>query len=398
MRQSLETGGPGKVWRAPECPFTIEWPAHVMEQIRAAAKEALFSLPHGGAEIGGVFWGTRAAGRVRILAARPLECEYALGPTFTLSGKDHARLAALLDDGPDAGLDDARGDPGTPGWEPVGWYHSHTRGEILLSARDVEIHNRYFPDPWQVALVVRPHSMQPMRAGFFFREANGSIHADASYCEFLLEPVVGEQTVSPAASPAGASFARRRVQGGPRGPGSPPHRNGHSREKRSWWWLCWVAIVLGMAAVVFAFKHDWAIVFTAGRPSVVLMAYDINGQLRIRWDWAAESIRSAEAGSVEIKDGATRTVVELDKPRLRGGTVSYERIGARIDVRLAVRQPGGRVYEEYTSFIGRAGQPGPNASTGRLRRELEDQAARVHELEQAVAGLQETAHRGPPQR
>ena len=199
MSPSVETGQPGEAcqtWQVPECPFPIEWSAAVLEEIRAAAMGAFFSLPHGGAEIGGVLWGTRAGGRVRILEARPLECEHALGPTFTLSAKDHARLATLLEEG--------GRDLRAHGWEPVGWYHSHTRSEILLSAQDVEIHNRYFPDPWHVALVVRPHAMRPMRAGFFFREANGSIHAASSYREFLLQPA-REPVVAQAVSPADAS-------------------------------------------------------------------------------------------------------------------------------------------------------------------------------------------------
>jgi len=180
MRQSPETERPAEAWRVPECPFPIEWSAAVMEEIRVAVAEAFFSLPHGGAEIGGVLFGTHTGGVVRILAARSLACDHALGPAFKLSGSDHARLAALLEHG----CDDLR----AQGWEPVGWYHSHTRSEILLSAGDLEIYNHYFPDPWHVALVVRPHAMRPMRAGFFFREAGGSVHADSSYGEILVQP------------------------------------------------------------------------------------------------------------------------------------------------------------------------------------------------------------------
>jgi hypothetical protein len=40
---------------------------------------------------------------------------------------------------------------------------------------------------WQVALVVRPSTSQPARAGFFWRERDGLIHASASYHEFRLE-------------------------------------------------------------------------------------------------------------------------------------------------------------------------------------------------------------------
>jgi hypothetical protein len=58
-------------WGVPVCPFTSEWSADAMERIREAATKALFSLPHGGAEIGGVPWGTHGAVCVRIMAARP---------------------------------------------------------------------------------------------------------------------------------------------------------------------------------------------------------------------------------------------------------------------------------------------------------------------------------------
>jgi proteasome lid subunit RPN8/RPN11 len=380
MRPSLETDRPGQTWQVPECPFPIEWSAAVLEGIRATAMDAFFSLPHGGAEIGGVLLGTRTGGRVRILAARPLECEHALGPTFTLSAKDHARLAALLVEG----CHDLR----AQGWEPVGWYHSHTRSEILLSAQDVEIHNCYFSDPWHVALVVRPHAMRPMRAGFFFREANGSIHADSTYKEFLLQPArepVVEQPVSPA-------IATPPPEPGPErappaiGPVAAPPAKGSQR------WHLWVAIVLGMLAGLFALKIDWTRAFAADRsPSVSLMAYDLDGQLQIRWDWAAEPIRSAEAGTLEIADGATHTVVALEKQRLRSGTVSYARTGARVDVRLALRQPGGEVREEFTSFLGQAGAP-------ELRRELQGLVVRTRELERAVANLRAAIGRDPSPR
>jgi len=371
MRSSREperSGQASPTWRVPECPFPIEWSAAVMEEIRAAAMEALFSVPHGGAEIGGVLWGTRSGGRVRILAARPLECEHALGPTFALSAKDHARLAESLADGRE-------------GWEPVGWYHSHTRSEIFLSAKDMEIYDRYFPDSWHVALVVRPHGMQPMRAGFFFREANGSVHAASTYSEFLLQPVgqVG-QAVSPAIA-SGVGQVGQAV--------SPAVRPTPPKHSRAWLW--WAAIILGIAAGLFVFKSgilkkDWTRAFAADpSSSFALMAYDLNGQLQIHWDWTAVPIRSAEAGTLEIMDGTARTVVALDKRRLRGGTISYVRTGARVDVRLSLRQPDGKVSEEFTSFLGQAGQP--DTSQASLRRDLQDQAARTRELERAVADL-----------
>jgi proteasome lid subunit RPN8/RPN11 len=88
-----------------------------------------------------------------------------------LSSRDEERLKDLLAE--------VRNKSG--GLEPVGWYHSHTRSENFLTEADLEMHNRYFPVIWQVALVVRPSTSEPARAGFFFREIGGSIHASASY-------------------------------------------------------------------------------------------------------------------------------------------------------------------------------------------------------------------------
>lgn len=48
----------------------------------------------------------------------------------------------------------------------VGWYHTHPRMGIFLSHYDTWLHNNFFPEPWQVALVVEPHKSL---AGFFIR-------------------------------------------------------------------------------------------------------------------------------------------------------------------------------------------------------------------------------------
>src|ERR1019366_256629 len=165
-------------WSVPECPFTIESSARVLDEIRLAVTDAFFSLPRGGAEIGGILVGRHDGRRVTIQGHRALECEHAFGPSFALSPKDYVRLAGLLFALPE--------DPS--GLEAVGWYHSHTRSEIFLSDADQAIHRQYFPEPWQVALVLKPHTFQPTRARFFFREANGSMRGEAAAAdEFLLQ-------------------------------------------------------------------------------------------------------------------------------------------------------------------------------------------------------------------
>jgi len=164
-------------WSTPECPFSIECSTRVLDDIRLSATDAFFSLPRGGAEIGGILLGAWQEGRLAISDYAALDCEHALGPSFTLSVSDENKLQELI-----------RAAAGSGFGRPVGWFHSHTRSGVLLSDSDLTIHNRYFPEPWQVALVVKPHTFEPMRAGFFFRGPGGIIHSSASYHEFLIEP------------------------------------------------------------------------------------------------------------------------------------------------------------------------------------------------------------------
>jgi proteasome lid subunit RPN8/RPN11 len=57
-----------------------------------------------------------------------------------------------------------------PGKQLVGWYHTHPRMAVFLSGYDVFLHQNFFPEPWQVALVMEPHSIQ---GGFFIRQQDG---------------------------------------------------------------------------------------------------------------------------------------------------------------------------------------------------------------------------------
>jgi proteasome lid subunit RPN8/RPN11 len=381
-------------WHVPECTFAIEWSPAVLEEIRMAAVEAFFSLPHGGVEIGGVLFGTRNGGGVRILASRQLACEHALGPSFTLSERDHEGLRALLKEG-------VR-DLGAQGLEPVGWYHSHTRSEIFLSSPDVAIHNRYFPDPWQVALVLRPHALKLVRAGFFFRESGGYIHADSSYREFLLQPIASAPT--PPVEQLVPTPTRRGPVGrpsvAPPGPAPTeipvPVSLSLTPRRRSWQRIWWTALILALVTGLVAFKKDW-IPYPIHRqpaPSLALMAYDLEGQVQIHWDPAAEPIRSATAGTLAITDGAVNAVVPLEKGQLQSGTFSYARSRHRtgpIDVRLAVDQPGGKKFEEFASLVGITPESKPatepSADTEALRKELHDQAVRTRRLERAIGDM-----------
>jgi proteasome lid subunit RPN8/RPN11 len=59
-----------------------------------------------------------------------------------------------------------------PGKDMVGWYHTHPRMGVFLSHYDTWLHGHFFPEPWQVALVIEPHTDV---GGFFIRQPDGTL-------------------------------------------------------------------------------------------------------------------------------------------------------------------------------------------------------------------------------
>jgi proteasome lid subunit RPN8/RPN11 len=403
----------------------------VLDDIRLAVVDAFFSLPRGGAEIGGILLGRHERGRVTITDSAALECEHAFGPSFTLSKTDLARLEELLA---------PRKNSSTV---PVGWYHSHTRSEIFLSDVDQEIHKRFFPEPWQVALVLKPHTLQPTRAGFFFREKDGSIHAAGSYHEFVLDPL----PVRPAPAP-GESFApgngespgpmvvdgpvvdiRREPEATPASP-SPAAAERESRPEkpsqpapdgtppgllatpvaappaRTWKWIGFLAAALGAGLAVGAYqtRDRWLPVAgtdsrsAAAPPAVTLTTIDHDGQLLISWDGTAPEILNSNGGILTIVDGGEPRRIPLDRTHLQTGSFTYGRQGDRVDLTLVVTQPKGPDLVEAATYVGRPPQPHPAAESSglqkerdalaaenvRLKAELSRQEERVHRLEKAL--------------
>src|ERR1700691_3708753 len=163
-------------WSVAESPVSIEYSLVVIEEIRHEVAEGFQRLSRGGIEVGGILYGTREGRTVRVLAMRPIACEHARGPAFLLSDKDRVALNEQLVRDKD--------EPNLDGLISVGWFLSHTRSEIALTESDLEIYSIFFPAPWQVSLVIRPGRGGSMRAGFFVREADGTVRAERSYLEF----------------------------------------------------------------------------------------------------------------------------------------------------------------------------------------------------------------------
>jgi proteasome lid subunit RPN8/RPN11 len=409
------------IWSAPERPFGIEYSTRVLDDIRLAVTDAFFSLPRGGAEIGGVLLGTEEHGRVTVTESVPLPCEHAYGPSFVLSPRDHVALTELL-----AELKN------NPKSIPVGWWHSHTRTEIFLSDADQEIHNRFFPEPWQVALVLKPHTFHPMRAGFFFREKDGSIRAASSYREFVVDALpmraVPSSPGGPAAAPALSrptkpngsviTVASQTIEPLPPREAALPERSetpapkfladepAPSRRR-----LLWVAAIagLGIGAAAFGTRDTWLPFFQSDAPArLALTATDQDGQLQIRWDGASPAVRQASGGALVIADGPMPLIIPLDPAHLQSGSLTYGRKGDRVDVTLTVSLGSGRDVREATAFAGSA--PTHSSATGtdpavraerdklaaenqRLKADYGRQVLRTKELETGLEDLRKVIRR-----
>jgi len=59
-----------------------------------------------------------------------------------------------------------------PGKLLLGWFHTHPRMGIFFSNMDTWLHENFFREHWQVALVIEPVSSQ---GGFFVQKADGKL-------------------------------------------------------------------------------------------------------------------------------------------------------------------------------------------------------------------------------
>jgi general secretion pathway protein A len=180
---------------------SIEFLQSFWEEILPAVMTDFLRVPWGGPEAGGVLFGRREPGSVRILAFRPLECEHAFGPAFQLSEDDQSRLRDVLEQ--------AKTDPELAGLEAVGWYHSKPQW-LLLTPYDTELWDRYFPEPWQIAMGILRRRSKPCLVELFYRQEDGSIAS--SHREFSVREAKPDAPLPPEPEPEPAPEPARKAE------------------------------------------------------------------------------------------------------------------------------------------------------------------------------------------
>ncbi len=299
-------------WEVPQCPFRIEATVGVIDEIRLAVVEGFFSVPRGGVEIGGVLFGDRQAHRIIIRSYRRIECRYESGPSFVLSPADREKLAALLQE--------CAADPALKGQERLGWFHSHTRSDISLTAADLEIYRDFFPGPQEVALVLKPAQLQPTNAGFFFREPDGTVYSEATYHEFITDPAFLQSFVPDDIPVTPPAFAEVAVQ----------------RKPQLLPLLLFVLLgmTIGTAGVAF-----WPYVHGSPATPLGLEAAEVNNEIVLRWNRQARAVRNASGGLLEITDGGEKLSQPLAVQDIQLGLATYHRRTDHAEFRLSVQQP-----------------------------------------------------------
>ncbi|HTA71447.1 MAG TPA: hypothetical protein VK776_24340 [Bryobacteraceae bacterium] len=384
-------------WSAAEVPVAIEYPLEVMDEIRATATEGFQKLARGGLEVAGVLFGARREAGIRILTWRPIYCEYALGPTLQLSDRDQAELTRLLQT--------SAKDPDLEGLQPVGWFLSHTRSDILLSPQDLDIFDRFFPEPWQVTLVLRPTQAGPARAGFFVRGADGALKSDSSYQEFTVKPlhrgynladnpapVAKERSNSrlkpqPAlATPVAAAPIATLAETRPLAHVEPPVFRTLDRTKAPRGWLWTLPVILGIIVAGFLVKERY---LTIQNQTFFFHVQEAGDSVRIEWDQNAAAIRNAHVGAIDVKDGGGTKRYALGDQELQSGQMLYKRQGGDLEIRMTVYPVGFNPVQQFAHFLDPgSGVPasstptGPPAEVEQLRQERDRLETEVKQLKE----------------
>ena len=396
-------------WSAPQTSLSIEYSLVAIEEIRQAVAEGFQRFARGGIEVGGVLYGTYENGVVRILAVREIACEHARGPSFILSEDDRELLAEQWERD--------RDDPRLSGFGALGFYVSHTRSEVTLLPADVEFFNEFFPDPHHVALVIRPGRAGAMRAGFFVREADGSVKAETSYQDFSFPERLGGP--SPTRHPREAApiaekhtaplgFTPPRMEPPPpaapqtefavptfgglggaaaqtaRAPDYVPQQPPKSR------WGLWLALVL-VAVAAAAVGVAYFTYFNVRGPvePLALAAFERDSQLRIEWNHNASVIREAEKGSLQITDGQTVQTIPLTPDDLARGSFTYMRTSGDVQVRLEVQSPSHGSAVEETRFLGAPPSTAGSEELQSVKQERDSLQAEVQKLREQNAAQTE---------
>ena len=161
-------------WEPEGSPISIHMHLDAMDGIARDVLEGFGTLPRRGLEVGGLLLG-RVMGGSRpttwIERYQPIVCAHRFGPQFILDSHDTKALenaAARIFEGGELSV--------------VGFYRSHTRLGFQLEASDFDLIRRYFSDPSDLILLIKPQSLRNVTGQFYsWNAASGALPAGESF-------------------------------------------------------------------------------------------------------------------------------------------------------------------------------------------------------------------------
>ncbi|MEJ5367527.1 MAG: hypothetical protein WHT08_04360 [Bryobacteraceae bacterium] len=340
----------------------------VVDKIASEALRGLGALPRRGIEVGGLLLGRadslRMPGAVRIEDCVPFASEHLYGPNFQLSPADRESFSALVDS-----------------WQhtrntslyAVGFYRSHTRGELELTQEDVELLDAFFPQAHAVCLVVRPYAMRASDAAIWLRRG-GAFHPGPPAQTFPFR----RKEMGGGATPRGASsLTPDKVPQ----PSPPPPQNRRAqpedtetltpevmetvlapessslsqppaaRSGPGWLWFAFLVVaLLAGVAVGVQLAGGWrqpGVQTQSAEPySLGLSAVQFGDTIHFRWNPQAPALLACRSASLTIRDGNNTKILDLRKEDLARGALIYRHTSSDVSFRLeAVFNPGNALSE-----------------------------------------------------
>lgn len=350
------------LFEVPGKTVSINLSLDVVDRLQQDVMRGFGAVPKRGAEVGGILLGTVAQADRLIIGVDDYEMapiEYKRGPSYQLSPADLESFEAILDRLRTASGSDLK---------PVGFLRSHTREGAGLVQDDLDLLQRFFPDPNAIVLLIKPYATKVSTATFLIRD-NGQFPRDAPVVEFPFrrrDLAPGEDTPPKRAKPkedsvppprraattrAGDALSILRYDGQGAGESnvaapsyaeSPEARRDPGKEntQSGWVWvpLSFIFLLLG---VLLGFQAALTLrpQSAAGNSDPFNLQLNVSKEgdnLNVRWDRQARAVRSALRGVLVIVDGVYNKTVELDPSQLQTGTVVYRHNSGEVRFRLEV--------------------------------------------------------------
>ena len=84
---------------------------------------------------------------------------------------------------------------------------AHAAPGIVLTKAGMDLYNRYFPERWQVAVVLHRRISQPVRLGLFVRDPDSGVKSSAPAYELTIELAREPSTPNVVRRPIGGAIA-----------------------------------------------------------------------------------------------------------------------------------------------------------------------------------------------